>query len=316
MRGGNTIELAGEPATGKTLVSLKLIVAAQKLGGVGFFIDVEGRLGFSFAQSLGVDLDSLYYYQPTKVAMIDGVEAKVNLTQPDVFKIVREILTMMDLPENRDIPFVIVLDSLGALLTDRDIGLEETSTDKYKVSNDGAPKGDQGMRAKNLRAWIVAISPHIQTSQGLFVLLNHLWSNTSGYGVTTDTRGGRAPKYLASARIFFSKSPVATRLTDKNSEVVGEVIRAYVEKNSVGPPYRETELLVTFREEGGVSLDYYNGLTSYLVKHGLITQAGAWFRLPNTDLKWQGKANLEADLRDGKLVFVDGKLKEGNTDGS
>jgi recombination protein RecA len=308
MRSGNSIELAGEPGTGKTLIALKLIASAQSQGGYGFFIDVEGRLDFEFAQSLGVNLEDLYYYKPTKEVEVDTVLRKVPLTQDEVFTIVRSILQQMDEEENKEIPFVICLDSLGALLTERDLGLE-TSGKGYKTREDGTPKSDQGMRAKDLRPWVGAVSPLIQESQGLFIILNHLFSNTSGYGKAVDTRGGRAPKHLASARIFFSKGAPGTRVTDVHNDVVGEVINAFVEKNSVGPPYRTAELLVKFKEEGGVALDYFFGAVSHFIKVGMVVRSGAWYQVVGSTFKVQGEQKIVDALNDETLVIENGILK-------
>jgi len=312
IRGGNAVELAGEPATGKTLTSLKLAADAQKKGGVAFFIDIEGRLDFDFAKSLDVNLDMLYYFGPTKTAKVDGVEQKVSLSHDDVFSIIHSILVDMATPVNAEVPFVIILDSLGMLNSDRDLGLIKTSKNSYKEDNDGKPKNDQGMRAKQIRGWINKVGPMIQTSNGLLVILNHLFDNTDGYSNKPSTRGGRAPKYLASVRIFFTKNNSSVVRDDKDNPL-GEKITAFIAKNSVGVPYKSAEIMVMFKSEGGVWVDYYSGIKPYLVANALVEQNGSWFTVAGTDLKFQGEAQLYEALNAGVLKFEDGKLVAGES---
>jgi len=307
IKGGNAVELAGEPATGKTLISLKLAESAQKKGGVAFFIDVEGRLNMEFAKSLGVDLDNLYYYGPTKTAKVDGELQKVSLTLDNVFTIINNIFVDMAKPENEKIPFVIVLDSLGMLNSERDLGMKKTSENAYKTEDGGKPKGDQGMRAKSLRGWINKVGPQVQSSQGLLVLLNHLYSSTDGYSNQPNTRGGRAPKYLASVRIFFTKVGDSV-VRNKDEDSIGEIIHAYIKKSSIGRPYQKTTIKVVFGDEGEVHLDNYWGLPDYLKRKGFLVQSGSWYKILGTNFNWQGQEAVVAALNSGELKWTGGEL--------
>src|SRR5439155_10177928 len=56
---GRVVEIFGPESSGKTTLTLHIIAAAQKAGGVAAFIDAEHALDPSGAKRLGVDLTNL-----------------------------------------------------------------------------------------------------------------------------------------------------------------------------------------------------------------------------------------------------------------
>ena len=58
------IEIYGPESSGKTTLTLHAIAESQKKGGVCAFIDAEHAFDPSYAEKLGVDLDSLLMSQP------------------------------------------------------------------------------------------------------------------------------------------------------------------------------------------------------------------------------------------------------------
>ena len=61
---GRIIEVFGPESAGKTTLTLHAVAEAQKLGGVCAFIDTEHALNPTYAEQLGVNLDSLFISQP------------------------------------------------------------------------------------------------------------------------------------------------------------------------------------------------------------------------------------------------------------
>ena len=61
---GRIVELYGPESSGKTTVALHIIAEAQKMGGEVAFIDVEHALDPTYAEALGVNIDSLLVSQP------------------------------------------------------------------------------------------------------------------------------------------------------------------------------------------------------------------------------------------------------------
>src|SRR5512137_740008 len=61
---GALADLAGGPASGKTLLALAAIGSAVAEGGLGAFVDGRGELYPPAAQALGLDLDRLLVVRP------------------------------------------------------------------------------------------------------------------------------------------------------------------------------------------------------------------------------------------------------------
>jgi len=61
---GRVLEIYGPESSGKTTLCLHVIAEAQKRGGVCAFVDMEHALDPSYAQRIGVNLDTLYISQP------------------------------------------------------------------------------------------------------------------------------------------------------------------------------------------------------------------------------------------------------------
>ena len=59
---GRIIEVFGPESSGKTTLALHVIAEAQKLGGIGAFIDAEHAFDRFYAKKLGVDIENLVYY--------------------------------------------------------------------------------------------------------------------------------------------------------------------------------------------------------------------------------------------------------------
>ena len=65
---GRIVELYGPESSGKTTVALHIIAEAQKMGGEVAFIDVEHALDPTYAEALGVNIDSLLVSSRTAVS--------------------------------------------------------------------------------------------------------------------------------------------------------------------------------------------------------------------------------------------------------
>ena len=72
---GRIVELYGPESSGKTTVALHIIAEAQKMGGEVAFIDVEHALDPTYAEALGVNIDSLLVSQP------DSGEQAMEITE-------------------------------------------------------------------------------------------------------------------------------------------------------------------------------------------------------------------------------------------
>jgi recombination protein RecA len=62
---GRVVEIFGVESTGKTTLALHILAEAQKLNGVGAFIDAEHALDPKYSHKIGVDLKKLIISQPS-----------------------------------------------------------------------------------------------------------------------------------------------------------------------------------------------------------------------------------------------------------
>ena len=61
---GRIIEIYGPESSGKTTLALHVVAQAQKMGGEVAYIDAEHALDPTYAQALGVDINSMLISQP------------------------------------------------------------------------------------------------------------------------------------------------------------------------------------------------------------------------------------------------------------
>ena len=61
---GRVVEIYGPESSGKTTLTLSVIAECQKLGGTAAFIDAEHALDPTYAEKLGVNVESLIVSQP------------------------------------------------------------------------------------------------------------------------------------------------------------------------------------------------------------------------------------------------------------
>ena len=82
---GRVIEIFGPESSGKTTLSLSILVEAQRAGGVAAFIDAEHALDPTYAKMLGVNLDDLLISQPdTGEQALEIAETLVRSNAVDV----------------------------------------------------------------------------------------------------------------------------------------------------------------------------------------------------------------------------------------
>jgi len=258
---GRITEIFGPESSGKTTLALHILAEAQKLGGVGAFIDVEHALDPDYARRLGVEIDDLL------------------ISQPDSGEQALEIAGSLILSNTVDL---IVLDSVAALVPKAELDGE------IGDAHAGLQARLMSQALRKLTGALNRTATAMNWAATAMIFINQIREKIGVvFGNPETTTGGRALKFYASVRMEVRKgSPIKD-----GEQTVGNRTKVKVVKNKLSAPFREAEFDILYGQGISRELD----LVDVGVEQGFIEKSGSWFSFQGERIG-QGRENARQHL--------------------
>lgn len=244
---------AGDSGAGKSYIcSGSLVKNAQDQGIFVVLIDTENALDEDWLKALGVDTS------PEKILRI-GM-AMVN----DVAKTVSDFMKdyVSDYADAEDPPKILfVIDSLGMLQT-------PASLDQFEAGN---MKGDMGIKAKQLKAFVSNAVHMIAQYEVGIVATNHTYASQDMFDPDDKISGGSGFVYASSILIAMKKKKLKEdEAGNKVTDVRGIKAACKVVKSRYAKPFETVDVYIPY--DGG--MDPYSGLFDLFEKTGVLVKDG------------------------------------------
>lgn len=260
---GRITQLAGQESSGKTMLALSCIknYLNENPDNTALFIDAEYTYDPEWAKNQGVDIARVMVIKTNDAkAIFEGLigTMKVNSKTKKASKNMKGILDHVI--EGKDPRFknlgIIVLDSIAVLNTPLEI-----SADIGKANMAPIPRF--------LSTELKKLTPVVAQANVAFIGINQVRVNLGQmFGDPTTSPGGKALKHACS--LMVNMAPVFSAdsvIKDEEGSRIGHTVRAKIQKNKVGAPFRQAEYKVEYKK-GIVNTD--EEVFDLAVKYGLI----------------------------------------------
>ena len=274
---GRQVLIWGSKSSAKSSMCLQMIALAQEEGKLCAWIDAEMSYSEDWAKKLGVDTDKLIVSQARTInEMVDVGVALMNAG--------------VDL---------IVVDSITSLLP---AIYFEKGTDELKELENTKQIGAESRDFSN--AWKMLNYANNKVKPTMLVLISQSRNNINAMYTSQQPSGGQATKFYSSTviKLFSSESDnqaikgkiaVGDKLIE---EKVGRTVRWEVQFSKTSPAFQSGEYAFYFR--GDVGVDSIGDLVDTAEMMGIVERTGAWYIIPGTEDKLQGRDKFVARVRE------------------
>lgn len=276
---GYFVEIYSPEGVGKTTLCLQLVAQAQKYGVETAYIDMEHRIDPVWAETLGVDLERMYFTQPAYG------EAALNICHA----LIKGGISL------------VIIDSVPSLVPKQE--WEGETGDQFVGL---LPR----MLAQNLRQMVHSMKEKSAT----VVFVNQIRAKIGGMGSLAmgpqqTQPGGWALRHNASVRIDMRK----IKTIQGKDAPIGQIVRATIKKNSLATPFRSADIRLNY----GIGFDKVESVIDAGISLGIIKQSGSWFEVDGE--KFHGRSSLydyvkTDDVFEKMYASAKGILTGGNKD--
>ena len=224
--------IVGDKAVGKTLLAIEASANFNIVEPKGKirYRECESAFDNAYAQALGFPVEKVDFGEP-----MDTIE--------DVFEDLEKVLKCAKGPE---IYFVDSLDSLSDRAElERNIDEGSYGTGKAKMLSQLFRRLIRDLANKDVTVFFIS-----QVRDNIGVT----------FGRKTTRSGGRALDFYASQVLYLSQVEKLTKTISNVKRVTGVTVRAQVDKNKIGLPYREAQFPIMF----GYGIDDWRACAEYM----------------------------------------------------
>lgn len=271
---GRLIEFSGAEHSGKTTTALLAIASHQRRNPQVpcVFIDAEGTYDSEWASKLGVDNSKVIKITPE------------NMTAEQCLQMIVDIAGSGEAG-------VIVLDSIPALVPQQE---DAKTLSEYTMGGVSKPLTTFARKVQR---------ELIKFPDTIFIAINQLRDNMSGYGSPTTTIGGRMWKHSCSVRIEFrgyNIDETGKPLTASAENVAGAMIQGHLIKNKTAPRDRKVGSYFVMFHTG---FNERKDVVMAAMEANIVQKAGASVRFIDIETgeiiyKAQGMANFISEMPD------------------
>ena len=230
LSGNKITAIAGESSTGKTFFALSVVRSFldSNPDGIVVYYDTESAITRSLLEERNIDT--------SRVVVMNIVTIEQFRT-----KALQCVDKYLKLDESERQPMLFVLDSLGMLSTEKEIGDALIDKQVKDMTKPALVKGAFRMLTLKLGKANVPL-----------IVTNHTYDVIGSYVPTKEMGGGSGLKYAASTIIYLSK-----KKEKDGKEVIGNIIKAKTAKSRLSKENQQVEIRLYYDERG---LDKYYGL--------------------------------------------------------
>ena len=305
---GRITQLAGQESSGKTMLALSCIreYLNKNPENTALFIDAEYTYDPAWAEKQGVDTSRVMVIKTNDAkAIFEGLigTVKENKTTKKVTKSMKGILDHVI--EGTDPRFknlgIIVLDSIAVLNTPLELAAE-------------VGKANMAPIPRFMSTELKKLTPIVAQANVAFIGINQVRVNLGQmFGDPSTSPGGKALKHACS--LMLNMAPVFSAgsvIEDDSGERIGHTVRAKIQKNKVGAPFRQAEYKIEYQK--GV-VETHEEVFDLGIEYGLIVRpnnqmyeiAGESVRGRDAAMKYFLENNLvEEFLTKIKDIYING----------
>lgn len=269
---GRIIEIAGLPSLGKSHLALVTAAIVQSMGGLVVYIDAENATMLDKLQIMGINVRKRFVYVQTQCT-------------EEAFKIIENTITKAKSLAGKEIPILIVVDSVAAL------------SPKAELDGDYDAQ-TMGLQARVLSKAMRKITGFVGANNVTFIMLNQLRDKIGGFighGDPYVTPGGKGIPFASSVRLRIAGgSPIK----DNDGNVIGITVNVTSKKNKVAPPHRKCEFDIIFGKGFKESTYIFDTVRSYCETHDIVRE-GKSIKVSGTG-GW--KSLLVSDKSTGEVI--------------